>query len=87
MSFFCYILECADGTFYTGWTTDPVRRERQHNHGIASRYTRMHRPVRLVYLEPQTDRPTAMRRELQIKTYPRAKKKALIDQFQREKNP
>ena len=75
---FCYILECADGTYYTGWTTDPARRERQHNRGKGAKYTSARRPVRMVYIEPQPDRSAAMRRERQIKTFSRAKKKALI---------
>jgi len=75
---FCYILECADGTYYTGWTTDPPRREKQHNRGVGAKYTSRRLPVRMVYIEPQTDRSTAMRRELQIKAMSRARKKALI---------
>lgn len=75
---FCYIVECADGTYYTGWTTDPTRRERQHNRGKGAKYTSLRRPVHLVYIEPQPDRSSAMRRERQIKTYTRAQKKALI---------
>jgi putative endonuclease len=82
--FFCYILQCADGTYYTGWTTDPVRRERQHNRGCGARYTSMRRPVRLVYLEPQPDRSSAMRRERQIKTLPRKKKTAMIAAYHPE---
>jgi putative endonuclease len=78
MPYFCYIVECADGTLYTGWTTDPTRREKQHNAGRGARYTRQHRPVRLVYIEPQPDRITAMKREITIKAYSRAKKQALI---------
>jgi putative endonuclease len=77
-SFFCYILECADGTYYTGWTTDPQRRLRQHNHGNGARYTRSRRPVRLVYVEEQPDRGSAMRREVQIKRMSRVAKKKLI---------
>lgn len=79
MPFYCYILECADGTFYTGWTTDPERRLKQHNHGTGAKYTRTHRPVRLVYVEPQTDRSTAMRRELAIKHMPHVRKARLIE--------
>jgi putative endonuclease len=79
MPFFCYILQCADGTFYTGWTTDPPRREKVHNAGRGARYTRARRPVRIIYVEPQTDRSTAMRRELQIKRLSHAKKQALAD--------
>lgn len=79
MPFFCYILECADGTYYTGWTTDPPRRERQHNLGRGARYTRARRPVRLVYIEEQTDQPSAMRREHAIKKLSRRRKSRLIN--------
>jgi putative endonuclease len=76
--FYCYILECVDGTFYTGWTTDPDRRLKQHNKGTGSRYTRSRLPVKMVYLEPQLDRVTAMKRERAIKHFSREKKKKLI---------
>ncbi len=77
--FFCYIVECADGSYYTGWTTDPARREKQHNRGNGARYTRLHRPVQLVYVEELPDRSTAMRREVQIKNLNHAQKKKLIN--------
>lgn len=77
-SYYCYILECADGTYYTGWSTDPARRVKQHNHGVGAKYTRTHRPVTLVYIEEQTDRTSAMQRERAIKQLSHAKKKALI---------
>jgi len=79
--FFCYILECADGTFYTGWTTDPVRRVKTHNRGAGARYTRTRRPVSLVYVEQQPDRSEAMRRERKIKQLDRAHKQSLIDRY------
>ena len=81
MDCFCYILECADGTYYTGWTTDPQRREHQHNVGRGAKYTSRRRPVHLVYIEPQPDRSTAMRRELKIKTLTHAQKTALIQTY------
>ncbi len=77
-AFFCYILECSDGTYYTGWTTDPQRRLRQHNAGRGAKYTRSRRPVRLVYVEEQPDRSSAMRREFQIKQMSREAKEKLI---------
>ncbi len=77
VSFYCYILECADGTYYTGWTTDPERRLKQHNKGTAARYTRSRLPVKMVYLEPQPDRATAMKRERAIKRLSREKKKEI----------
>ena len=78
MPFFCYILKCADGTFYTGWTTDPPRRERQHNAGRGAKYTRMRRPVKLVYIEELSDRTSAMKRERAIKKMARVQKRKLI---------
>jgi putative endonuclease len=78
------MLECADGTLYTGWTTDPERRTRQHSRGNGARYTRTHGPVHLVYVEEQPDRSTAMRRERQIKRLNRTQKLALILKQQEE---
>jgi putative endonuclease len=78
MPFYCYLLECADGTFYTGWTTDPPRRERQHNAGRGAKYTRARRPVKLVYIEELSDRTSAMKRERAIKKMARAQKRKLM---------
>jgi putative endonuclease len=78
MSCYCYILECADGTFYTGWTTDPTRRLSQHNKGRGAKYTSTRLPVQLVYLEEQPDRRAAMKRELAIKAMKRPQKIKLI---------
>jgi putative endonuclease len=71
---YCYIVECADGTFYTGWATDPERRVKTHNAGRGAKYTRARRPVKLVYVEEQPDRSTAMKRERAIKSLSREKK-------------
>lgn len=76
------MLECADGSLYTGYTTDPERRLGQHNRGRASRYTRARLPVKMVYLEPQPDRPAAMKRERAIKALSRERKLKLIRQGQ-----
>ncbi|MBI5297715.1 MAG: GIY-YIG nuclease family protein [Chloroflexi bacterium] len=78
MTCYCYIVECADGTFYTGWTTDPERRVKTHNAGRGAKYTRTRRPVKLVYVEEQPDRATAMKRERAIKALPREKKMKLF---------
>jgi putative endonuclease len=69
-----YMIQCSDGSLYTGWTTDIVRRVQQHNAGRGARYTASRRPVQLVFTEPQPDRRTAMRRELQIKRMRRQQK-------------
>ena len=64
---YCYIVECADGTYYTGWAIDPEKRVAMHNKGRGAKYTRTRRPVKLVYVEEQPDRKTAMKREITIK--------------------
>ena len=71
---FVYIVRCADGMLYTGWALDVTRRVQAHNAGRGSRYTRAHRPVELVYSEELPTRLEAMKREVAIKRYPRAKK-------------
>jgi putative endonuclease len=76
---FVYIVRCADGTLYTGWTTDVERRVTQHNAGRGARYTRMRRPVVLVYREEVPDRSTAMRREVVIKKLDRERKERLVE--------
>jgi putative endonuclease len=79
MAYYCYIAECADGSLYTGITTDPQRRIRQHNAGTGAMYTKLHRPVKLVFLEEQPDQSSALVREFQIKRLPRLKKLELIN--------
>ena len=73
-----YILRCADGTFYTGWTTDPERRTKVHNSGKGAKYTRARRPVELIYYEEFDDKIEAQRREWAIKQLTRAEKETLI---------
>jgi putative endonuclease len=79
---FTYIVECSDGTLYTGWARDVRARVKAHNAGRGARYTRTRRPVRLSYWERQPSRAAAMRRERQLKRLSRAKKLALISSFQ-----
>jgi putative endonuclease len=78
MSAFVDMVECADKTLYTGWTTDVERRLKAHNAGRGAKYTRERSPVRLVYIEEVADRRAAMKRELEIKRMRRAKKLQLI---------
>lgn len=78
MPCYCYIVECSDGTFYTGWTTDPERRVKTHNAGRGARYTKMRLPVKLVYVESQPDKVSALKRERAIKAMTRVKKIRLI---------
>ena len=84
MAYYCYILECADGSYYTGWTLDPVRREKQHNQGRGAKYTRFHRPVHLVYLEEQPDHSSALRRERALKNLSHQQKAALAHAHRQE---
>jgi putative endonuclease len=74
-----YMLRCADGTLYTGITTDVIRRIAEHNGegGPGARYTRSRRPVHLVYVEAAVNRAEASRREAAIKQLDRARKLAL----------
>ncbi len=75
-----YMLRCADGTLYTGITTDVDRRVAEHNGegGPGARYTRSRRPVALVYVEAAASRAEAARREAAIKRLDRARKLALF---------
>jgi putative endonuclease len=76
---FVYLLRCADGTLYCGWSTDPERRLRQHQAGTASRYTRRRLPVELVYTREFETRSEAMREEVRIKRLPVAAKRHLAN--------
>lgn len=78
-TWFVYILRCADDTLYTGVTTDPERRLREHNAGgrPGARYTRARRPVELVHCEEAGSRSEACRREIAIKKLGRNAKLAL----------
>jgi putative endonuclease len=73
-----YMLRCADGTLYTGWTTDVRRRLSRHRAGTASRYTASRLPVELALALPMRDRSQARREEARIKALDRAAKLALI---------
>lgn len=75
---YTYILQCADGTYYCGWTNNLDRRLKTHNEGKGAKYTRSRRPVALVYYEAFSTKEEAMRREYEIKQLPRKKKEELI---------
>ncbi len=82
MAYYCYLVECANGAYYAGWTLDPLRRVRQHNAGRGARYTRLNSPVRLVYVELVPDRVSALKRELQIKRLGHSGKQKLVDSLE-----
>lgn len=75
---FVYILECNDGSFYTGVTNDIERRQQQHNDGTASRYTRSRRPVMLRYQEVCESRSQALIRECSLRLLSRKEKENLV---------
>ena len=76
---YTYILSCADGTLYTGWTNDLERRLAAHNAGKGGKYTRVRLPVTLVYHEEFDTKEEAMAREWAIKQLTRSQKLALIE--------
>ena len=75
---YVYILQCGDGTLYTGITTDVPRRLQMHRSGRGAKYTRGRQPLELVYTEVCEDHSQALKREWQIKQLPRAEKEKLI---------
>lgn len=73
-----YVLECADGTYYTGYTTDLERRVEEHNDEDAAKYTRGRTPVEVVHVETYDSRGAALSREHEIKSLDRAEKERLV---------
>ncbi|HLC92601.1 MAG TPA: GIY-YIG nuclease family protein [archaeon] len=78
MPYFVYLLECRDGSYYCGFTKNVAARLSAHNKGTGAKYTRARRPVKLVYFEGKKTLKTAMRRELEIKSFPHSRKRAMI---------
>ena len=78
--YYTYIVRCADGSLYTGWTTDLDRRMAAHNAGTGAKYTRSRGPVTLVYHESFETREEALRRECAIKKLRREEKLRLIQE-------
>ena len=76
---YTYIVRCADGSYYTGWTNDIAKRLSAHNSGKGAKYTRTRRPVELVYSECFGTKQEAMSREWHIKRLSREEKRKLIE--------
>ena len=76
---FTYIVECSDGTFYTGWTNNLDKRLEAHNSGKGAKYTKTRKPVKIVYTEEFETKEEAMSREYAIKRLTRAEKIRLIE--------
>ena len=80
MSYFVYIVQCSDDTLYTGIATDVKRRLEEHNSSDkGAKYTKVRRPVKLVYSEKSQNRSSATKREMAIKKLSREKKLELIN--------
>lgn len=79
MSWFLYVIECADGSLYTGIARDPHARFADHAAGKGAKYTRSHPPVRLLMIEPHPDRSGALKAEYAFKQLPAAEKRRLAE--------
>lgn len=77
--FFIYILLCDDNSLYTGYSPDPQKRFLTHKNGSGGKYTRSHRPIKIIYTEKLSTKSEALKRERQIKGWSRAKKIRLLD--------
>ena len=76
--YYLYIIRCKDKTLYTGISTDVKRRFKEHQGKIGGAYTRSHPVDKIVYMEKLKDRGSALKREAQIKSWPRKKKLTLL---------
>lgn len=76
--FYIYILECNDGTYYTGWTVNLENRLETHNKGNGAKYTRSRLPVKIVYFEKLVSKNEALKREIKIKKMRRSEKEKLV---------
>ena len=77
--YWVYVIECADDSFYTGYTTDVERRVREHDRGEGAKYTRGRTPVELVHTERFDSKSAAMSREYEIKQLSRRQKEQLVE--------
>ena len=75
---YTYIVECKDGSLYTGWTNHLEKRIQAHNEGNGAKYTKSRRPVKLVYFEEYETKEEAMKREYAIKQLSKKRKEQLI---------
>ncbi len=80
MLYYVYIIRCKDGSYYTGYAKDPEERFKLHKKGLGARYTRIHEPEQLVYLEQFVSRSQAIKRERKIKALTHKRKHQLISE-------
>ena len=81
---YTYIVECSDGTLYTGWTNNLEKRLEAHNSGKGAKYTKTRRPVKIVYKESFETKEEAMSRECAIKKLSRVEKLKLVEMMKEE---
>ncbi len=81
---YTYILECSDGTYYTGWTNNLDKRLKDHNNGKGAKYTKPRLPVDLIYYEEYETKEEAMRREYAIKCMTRSEKDQLVKEYREQ---
>jgi putative endonuclease len=79
MSYYVYILICHNGSYYTGSTNNVDKRFKDHLEGRGARYTKSHKPEKIAYQETFSTKSEALRREAEIKKWPRKKKESLIN--------
>jgi len=79
MPYYVYVLLCKDGSYYTGHAKNVKHRVEQHKKGQGARYTRMHEPAKIVYVEEFNSRSDAMKREREIKSFSHSKKQRLVN--------
>lgn len=76
--YYLYILLCSDGSFYTGSTNNIEKRFKDHLEGRGARYTKSHKPIKIIYTEKFATKSEALRREAEIKKWPKHKKEYII---------
>lgn len=84
MPYYVYILCCKDGSYYTGHAKNVEKRFEAHKKGRGAKYTRMHEPEKIVYVEELESRSDAMKRERKIKTFSHNKKQQIISENNRQ---
>lgn len=85
-TWYVYVVECVDGTLYTGISIDPQRRVKQHNAGHAARYTRTRAPVRLLGYIAAGDRGDALRMERRVKMWRSMRKRSVFEAAESQHN-
>jgi putative endonuclease len=75
---FVYILLCSDGSYYTGSTNDVTKRFKEHLSGRGARYTKSHKPEKIIYQESFATKSEALKHEADLKKWPKVKKQALV---------